>query len=221
MTHKFKVKYCGNHSLQDLHYTANSRADYLGFIFSSVSKRCVSAEQVSGWVQEVPPKNGQKLVGLFVNSSAEEINAVVNRVPLDIIQCHGLETPELVHEISAVTGLPVWKAIHHDDHALDRMKAYEGKAEGFVVDCKVKGQWGGTGKSFDWTVVPEYTAEAKRQGVPCFIAGGVRAGNVSELLRYKPEGIDISSGIERDGDKNQEEISRLEERMNIDEAELS
>ncbi|HEX7063424.1 MAG TPA: phosphoribosylanthranilate isomerase [Bacillales bacterium] len=221
MAQNLQVKYCGNHSLQDLRYTVNSRADYLGFVFSSVSKRCVSPEQVAEWLEEVSPKKGQKLVGLFVNSTAEDIQVVVDQVPLDIIQCHGSETPEQVHEISVVTGLPVWKAIHHDETALARMRDYEGKAVGFVVDCKVKGQWGGTGKSFDWTVVPEYTAEARRQGVPCFIAGGVRPGNVAELLRYNPGGVDVSSGIERDGVKHEEEISRLEERMNVDEAELS
>ncbi|HET7578548.1 MAG TPA: phosphoribosylanthranilate isomerase [Bacillales bacterium] len=208
-----KIKYCGNHSLQNLELTTNSLASYIGIVFAKESKRCVDPRQAAEWLEKTPLKPGQKLVGLFVNAAAEKIKSVVETVPLDIIQCHGSESPEQVKEIAAVTGLPVWKAIHHDESALDRMRSYEGIAAGYVVDCKVKGQWGGTGRSFDWTVIPDYTAEAERQEVLCLIAGGVRADNVEKLLRYEPHGIDLSSGIETNGEKDQEEIRRLEERM--------
>lgn len=216
-----QIKYCGNHSLHDLQVTTNSKADYLGIVFARESKRCVTAEQAAGWLNQQPLNDRQKLVGLFVNATAEEIQFVLKQVPLDFIQCHGVETPETVKKIGEETGLPVWKAIHHDENALELMKSYKGAVQGFVVDCKVKGQWGGTGKSFDWSAVPKYTDEARRQGVPCFIAGGVRAENVTALLRYQPEGIDLSSGIEINGEKDETEIRRLEERLMRNGIELS
>lgn len=216
-----QIKYCGNHSLQDLHYTVNSRADYIGVIFTPESKRCVSPREVHDWLKKCPLKNRQKLVGLFVNATVTDIETVLKTIPLDIIQCHGLESSDQIGKIGRITGLPVWKAIHHDESALERMRSYEGVAAGFIIDCKVKGQWGGTGKTFDWDSVPEYTKEAMRQGVPCFIAGGIRADNIGELLHYRPDGIDVSSGIEMNGNKDEQEIRRLEERMNVSEIELS
>lgn len=216
MAKRPQIKYCGNHSLEDIRSAASSHADYIGIVFAHQSKRHVDAEQVAEWLQREPVNDHQKLVGLFVNSSVEEIQSVLQDVPLDLIQCHGTESPEWVKEIREGTGLPIWKAIHHDEHALQLMRTYEGTVSGFVIDCKVKGQWGGTGKSFDWSAVPEYTEEARRQGVPCFIAGGIQADNVADLLRYGPEGIDISSGIEKNGQKDETEIRRLEERMNFD-----
>lgn len=216
-----QIKYCGNHSLQDLQCTVNSQADYIGVIFSRESKRCVSAGQVDDWLKSTPLKNRQKLVGLFVNATVKEIQAVLETAPLDIIQCHGSESAQQIEKIVAITKLPVWKAIHHDGDALERMRSYEGVAAGFIIDCKVKGQWGGTGKTFDWGSVPEYLKEAGRQGVPCFIAGGINADNVADLLSYQPDGIDVSSGIEKNGKKDGQEIRRLEERMNVSEMELS
>lgn len=217
---QFLVKYCGNHSSEDLQCTTNSRADYLGVVFAN-SKRQVTDQQVSEWVKKAPLNTNQKLVGLFVNPVMKDIKSVLQTVSLDVIQLNGTETRENVEEVAAVTGVPVWKAIHHDDKAINRMKAYQGSVSGFVIDCKVTGQWGGTGKTFDWASVPDYVKEAKKQQVPCFIAGGIHSENVDELLRYQPDGIDLSSGIETNGYKDRERIKRLEKRIDDVEAGLS
>jgi phosphoribosylanthranilate isomerase len=206
------IKYCGNHSLEDFTSTTNSSAHYIGVVFAD-SKRRVAANDVADWLKKAPLGNGQNLVGLFVNPSPEMIRSVVREIPIDIIQCHGTESKEDIRKIKSTLSLPVWKVIHHDDKALEKMQTFDGIADGYVVDCKVKGQWGGTGQSFDWEQVPRYLQEASRQGVRCFIAGGISADNVPDLLRYEPDGIDLSSGIERNGTKNPEKIKRLEERI--------
>lgn len=207
-----EIKYCGNHSLEDLQTTTHSKAHYIGIVFAE-SKRRADPKQAADWLKKAPLDAHQRLAGLFVNPSLEEIHLVIKEVPLDIIQCHGTETRERIAAIKSTFSLPVWKAIHHDVSALKQMKEYAGAADGYVVDCKVKGKWGGTGESFDWKQVPFYTEEAKRQDVQCFIAGGIQPDNVRGLLRYKPDGIDLSSGIEHDGKKNPEKITRLEERI--------
>jgi phosphoribosylanthranilate isomerase len=205
------LKYCGHRSLKDLQTSAGSRAHYLGLIFAQ-SKRQVQPRDVKEWLKTVP-LNGKKLVGVFVNASASEIAHIVKEVPLSIIQCHGKETPEQIIQIKNAARLPVWKAIHHSGEALEQMKRFTGIADGYIIDSNVKGEWGGTGISFNWEFVPSYLLEAERQGVRCFIAGGVHPDNIEELLRYKPHGIDISSGIEDGDQKNKRKILLIEEKV--------
>lgn len=206
------VKYCGNRSLHDLQVTAASHADYLGFIFVPGTKRCVDPEKVASWLKKVQIEDKQ-IVGLFVNASVEEMRSVIDMINLDVIQCHGSETASTVKVIVEETGLPVWKAIHHGENGLEQMKAFAGIASGYIVDSSVKGKWGGTGQSFDWQAIPEYLAEARKQGVPCFIAGGVNPDNAAELLAYEPDGLDVSSGIEKERRKDTQTIKQLEERL--------
>ncbi|HET7629269.1 MAG TPA: phosphoribosylanthranilate isomerase [Bacillales bacterium] len=207
------VKYCGNRSLADVKLTAGSRADYLGFLLTPHGKRFVEPEAVAQWLEAVPLQAHQRVVGLFVNATKQSVISAADVVRMDIIQCHGSERPERVADIAEATGLPVWKAIHHERSALDKMKAYAGIAAGYVVDCKVAGQWGGTGFSFDWRAIPGYMEEARRQGVPCFIAGGIRPENIDDVLAYDIDGIDLASGIEEQNEKSGRKMRELEERM--------
>lgn len=205
-----KVKFCGNQSMEDLHLGLTSKADYLGLIFAS-SKRKVDPIEVGRWLAS--DKKNTSLVGVFVNPTFEEIDHVMNYVPLDIIQCHGHESISLLNEIKERFNRPVWKAIHHDENSLDHMKSYFNIADGYVVDSKVKGMWGGTGTRFDWQHVPQYIEEGHRQNVPCFIAGGITQENVHELLGYHPYGIDLASGIETNGKKDQLKMNDIERRV--------
>nr|WP_181555903.1 phosphoribosylanthranilate isomerase [Anoxybacillus caldiproteolyticus] len=206
------LKYCGNRSAADLQKSANSGAHYLGLIFAE-SKRKVEAHEVKKWLETVS-LNGKQLVGVFVNASVEDICKVVRTVPLSVIQCHGSETVEQVVKIKEATNLVVWKAIHHQEDALEKMKQYASFVDGYVVDSRVSSTWGGTGISFDWRHIPFYLEEAERQAVPCLIAGGVNPDNIEELLCYRPHGIDISSGIEKNGEKCTRKMKQIEEKVN-------
>ncbi|WP_332693324.1 phosphoribosylanthranilate isomerase [Halalkalibacter lacteus] len=207
------LKLCGNHSLHDTNVSISSNADYIGFVFAK-SKRQVTGELVRDWVKKQKETNDKKFVALFVNEDANSIQTTIKDLPIDIIQCHGNEKPEQIAEIKKITSLPVWKVVHHSDEALQVMQTYEGLVAGYIVDCKVGNQWGGTGTSFDWSYIPHYLAEGKKQGVPVFIAGGIRPENVEKVLEYGPDGIDVSSGIEENGNKSRQLIKQLEERMN-------
>jgi phosphoribosylanthranilate isomerase len=206
------LKYCGNRSYEDWCKVIDSKADYIGVIFAT-SKRRVAAQQVQAWIKNKPVPSNKKLVGIFVNASMTEIQSVIERVPLDIIQCHGNESPEHLSQLKLNTRLTVWKAIHHDEMSLEKMKAFEATADGFVVDTKSAHAWGGTGTSFNWSSVPDYLEEAKKQGVPCFIAGGVCDRNISELLNYQPIGVDLASGIELEEGKNVALIQSIEKEV--------
>jgi phosphoribosylanthranilate isomerase len=206
------VKYCGNRRFEDWCRVIESQADVIGVIFAP-SKRNVTQDQVKAWVKEKPLPSNKKLAGIFVNASLEQIKEISGGVPLDIIQCHGNEPPQFIQRVKDETGLTVWKAIHHDDQSLEYMKAFRTIADGYVVDTKSPKAWGGTGLSFDWAAIPSYLKEAKSQGVPCFIAGGVKVDNIKELLQFNPIGIDLASGIEIDEQKNKDLIKRMEEEV--------
>ncbi|SEA15120.1 phosphoribosylanthranilate isomerase [Thalassobacillus cyri] len=201
------VKLCGNRSKQDLAYSADSQATHLGFIFVPGTKRYVRPERAGRWINEVNPD--QTLVGVFVEPTIEELEIVLHYVPLDIIQLHGNETVSEVLQIKEHFSLPVWKVIHHADFGVDYMHLFKGAVDGFVVDSKVKGVYGGTGVQFDWEAVPAYRKEAERQGVPCLIAGGITAENAGEVLSYYPGGIDLSSGTETENKKDRNKIQAL------------
>lgn len=207
------LKLCGNHSAEDVDVAYQSSADYIGFVFAK-SKRQVKREDVQKWMDQYENRRGKKLVALFVHAETDEIIETIKGLPFDVIQCHGNELPEQVADIKERTGLSVWKVIHHSEEALRTMKEYEGTCDGYVIDCKVGNQWGGTGVSFDWEFVPLYIEEGKRQQVPVFIAGGINPDNIEELLAFNPDGVDLSSGIEENGQKSSKLVSQLEERMN-------
>lgn len=209
-----RLKCCGNHSLQDFESSIKSGADYIGVVFAE-SKRKVQPRKLKKWLKEIPLQDHQKLVGVFVNPSVEELEWVLQYVNIDILQMHGNETvPQLLY-FREITNKPMWKAIHHNEHALELMKIYDGIIDGYVVDTKHGHQWGGTGKRFDWEHVPSYLKEAEKQHVPCFIAGGINPENVGELLPYNPNGVDVSSGIESNGAKDYDKISKITERLKI------
>ncbi|KAA0550256.1 phosphoribosylanthranilate isomerase [Bacillus sp. BGMRC 2118] len=214
------LKYCGNRSFEDWCLVMESEADFIGLIFAE-SKRKVSVDQVVKWIEEKPVKDGIRLVGVFVNAEPSFIQHVIASIPLDIIQCHGHESRSDLKRIKKLTRLPVWKAVHHDEQAIWVMKELKGAADGFVIDTKSKDAWGGTGKSFDWSVIPDYQKEACEQCVPCLIAGGINTTNIQRLLRYQVDGIDISSGIETESRKDREHIKRIEEEVECYERNLS
>ncbi|MBD8070245.1 phosphoribosylanthranilate isomerase [Bacillus sp. PS06] len=205
------IKYCGNKTLEDLRITADSNAQYLGFIFAK-SKREVDPSELRNWLTEINA-NSKKLVGVFVNASIEEIASVVKEVPLSIIQCHGTESPQFVDLVKQTFNKEVWKVIHHSEEAIKNMSTFNGIVDGYVIDSKAKGLWGGSGQVFDWSYIPAYVAEAKQQGVPCLIAGGINQENLDKLLTLNIDGIDISSGIEQNDKKDIDIISKIEEKV--------
>jgi len=207
------LKFCGMRSLEDYQKAVASNVDMIGFIFAE-SKRQVQAGNVAEWQKIVPAMSHQKLVGVFVNESNDQIVDKVTRAGLDIVQFHGTETVDQLKSVKKITGKLVYKTIHHHEQALDEMAYFRGVADGFVVDTKTPKAWGGTGVQFDWGAIPEYVKEAKSQGVPCLIAGGVNVDNILKLMSYHPLGIDLSSGIEADNKKDERKMGIMTKTVN-------
>jgi phosphoribosylanthranilate isomerase len=181
-----RIKICGITRMEDVLDAVQSGADALGLVFYDKSPRNVTVGQAVQLTEVIFPF--VTLVGLFVNASAETVREVLKRVPLDVLQFHGEEKPEFCAQF----GRPYLKAIRVKpgvdlvQYAAD----YEG-AQGLVLDAFVDGAHGGTGASFDWTLIPLDLP------LPVILSGGLHAGNVAEAIRkVRPYAVDVSSGVE-------------------------
>lgn len=186
-----RIKFCGMTREEDIDEALALGVDALGFNFYRHSARHVLPERAAGLVARVPPSVAT--VGLFVNASRDEIAAVLDRVPLSLLQFHGDELPEACGRFP----LPYMKAarVTTDLDLLEFADAYR-DAAAILLDAHTAG-YGGSGKAFDWSLVPPQLIGpgAVRRVV---LSGGLSAANVADAIaRVRPCAVDVSSGIER------------------------
>ncbi|MEM7723743.1 MAG: phosphoribosylanthranilate isomerase [Pseudomonadota bacterium] len=190
------IKFCGLTRPQDISAAADAGARYVGFVFFDRSPRHLDVKAAKPLALETPA--GIAKVGLVVNPDTAALDAIVEAVPLDMLQLHGGETPARVAEIRERYGLPVMKAIGlanaSDLHQIDQ---YAEVADQLLIDAKPpKGAKlpGGNGLAFDWQLL----AARKYWTVPWMLAGGLHAGNVVEAVRLTgARQVDVSSGVEQ------------------------
>ncbi|MEW6561715.1 MAG: phosphoribosylanthranilate isomerase [Pseudomonadota bacterium] len=181
-----RAKICGITRLEDLKAVAVSGADAVGLVFYEKSPRHVTLEQATALMAAMPPF--LTTVGLFVNAPPEAVRAVLQAVPLDVLQFHGEEPPEYCAQF----GRPYLKAVRVRP-GLDLLQyaACHAGAQGLLLDAYVEGTHGGTGASFDWGLIPHDLP------LPVILSGGLHPGNVAEAIRQvRPWAVDVSSGVE-------------------------
>ncbi|WPY94303.1 phosphoribosylanthranilate isomerase [Limimaricola variabilis] len=188
------VKICGLSDRAGLDAAVAAGARYVGFVFFARSPRCVSVETAAALALEVPP--GVAKVALVVDADDATLDDIVARVPLDMLQLHGRETPERVAEIRARHGLPVMKAVGVATEAdLPALDLYAAVADQILVDAKAPAGAalpGGNGLAFDWRLIA-----GQRWPVPWMLAGGLTPENLAEAVkRTGARQVDVSSGVE-------------------------
>lgn len=190
MTTRIKIKICGITRREDALAAHRLGADAIGLVFYAPSPRSITPEKAAELVRTLPPF--LTVVGLFVNAQQETIRRVVDLCHLNVVQLHGDETPEFCRNLD----LPakIIKAIRvqrrEDLAALDRYPVH-----GLLLDAKVSGQYGGTGRTFDWSIPVDH---AFRPNLPILLAGGLTSDNVAEAARIvAPYAVDVSSGVEK------------------------
>ncbi len=181
------VKICGIKTLTDALAAIDAGADYLGFNFYPKSPRFVEkqicAEITSVLKQEHPHI---KLVGVFVNSSVEEVKDILTTCSLDLAQLHGDETVEMLNQLNG----KAFKAFRGIPESIDGFARSE--LPSFLVDASVKGLYGGSGVTADWDGAAELA-----KTYPLLLAGGLTPENVAEAVSsVKPWGVDVASGVE-------------------------
>ena len=182
-----RIKICGLTRAQDVRAAVDHGADAIGFVFYAPSPRAVSIAQAAALVALLPPFVAS--VGLFVNATADEVNCVLERVPLQLLQFHGDEA----QADCARFGRPWIKAARMRAGVdLIEFASLHPGASGILVDAFVEG-YGGGGKTFDWSLIPQGF------GRPLVLSGGLDADNVVDAVRrIRPWAVDVSSGVESD-----------------------
>ena len=226
-----KVKMCGISKVETIPAIVDAKPDYMGLVFAP-SKRQVTVEQAKTLVDELHkqyektygeitvPMNTDtaqdsqdnqefvqensnfekiKTVGVFVNETIENLLKIAEEVKLDVIQLHGDEDESFIQTLKEQSNVEVWKAIQVRS-AADAEKWIDSSADMLLFDAYHKDERGGTGEIFDWSSLDAFER-------PFMLAGGIDSTNVARAIRtVRPYGIDISSGIETEGVKDNEKI---------------
>jgi phosphoribosylanthranilate isomerase len=181
-----RVKICGLTRVDDVRAAVVLGADAIGLVFHPPSPRAVTPEQAARLAEAVPAF--VTLVGLFVDADPASIRATLERVPLGALQFHGREAPE----DCTGYGLPWLKAIAvRPGVDLEHEARRYGAAASLLLDTYDPRLAGGTGRRFDWDLVPPSLAGS------IVLAGGLDPGNVAEAIRRtRPYAVDVSGGVE-------------------------
>ena len=215
-----KVKMCGISKVETIPAIVDAKPDYMGLVFAP-SKRQVTVDQAKILVEELHrgyakkygsdtehDKNGTiKTVGVFVNETVENLVIIANEANLDAVQLHGDEDEAFIQSLKERTNVEVWKAVQIRS-AADVEKWIDSSADMLLFDAYHKDERGGTGEVFDWSSLDAFER-------PFMLAGGIDSTNVARAIRtVRPYGIDISSGIETNGVKDDEKITAFTKIVN-------
>ena len=195
-----RVKICGITRPEQAWAAAGAGADAIGLMFYEPSPRFVTRARAAAVCAALPPL--VSVVGVFVNPAPREIEAMVGGLPVDLLQFHGEEPPELC----AGAGRPYVKAVRvRTRNDVVEAAARYADARALLLDAHHDALWGGTGTRFDWDVVPDDVDH------PIVLAGGLTPENVAGAIRLvRPFAVDVSGGVESaPGEKDPERMERF------------
>ena len=201
-----KVKMCGISKVETIPAIVDAKPDYMGLVFAP-SKRQVTVEQAKILIEELHKQcinhydiKVVKTVGVFVNETLDNLVRIADTANLDAVQLHGDEDETFIQSLKERTNVEVWKAIQIRT-AADTEKWIDSSADMLLFDAYHKDERGGTGEVFDWSSLDAFER-------PFMLAGGIDSTNVARAIRtVRPYGIDISSGIETNGVKDDKKIT--------------
>jgi phosphoribosylanthranilate isomerase len=194
----FKIKICGITSTHDAAIVVEAGADAIGLNFFPKSVRCVNTQTAREIIAAVEGR--AKVVGLFVNSSWDEILSAHRLLGFDYIQLHGTELPGGYDEQEIPPIIRAFRWPARSDQEAEFIKAWTGTAYvksigGYLVDANISGAFGGTGERTDWMSL--YPRPAHFELHPLILAGGLRPENIDEAIALaRPDVVDTASGVE-------------------------
>ncbi len=198
-----KVKICGITNLKDARAATELGADMLGFNFYEQSPRYITPKKAMAIIDKLPAF--VDTVALFVNAPIEEISKVVADGHFNWIQLHGDETPRFCNELASLN-IPIIKALRVRQKAtIERIDRYF--TEAILLDAYKPKQYGGTGHSFNWSILKYLPRKI-------FLAGGINPENVCQAVETGVYGIDLCSGVEASpGKKDRRKMKKLFENI--------
>ena len=205
-----RIKICGIQETADALVAAEAGADFIGLVFVPRRRRKIDEEKALRIVATLGEKTKRtpKVVGLFADQPLEEVDHIVRHCGLDMVQLCGGESVGYCGEM----GVPVIKVLHVQDslagadavdHLAQEMEVLQEQAHLTTLDRKVEGLQGGTGQGFNWDIAQALS----ERGLQFVLAGGLTPESVGPAVRrVRPWGVDVSSGVETEGMKDQEKI---------------
>ena len=198
-----EIKICGLKRVEDaLMVNEFENIKYVGFVFANTPRK-ITIEKALEIKKNLRPDI--KTVGVFAGQPMEEIIEIMEKADLDVCQLHSGETNEDCGFINKT----VWKSISVKDKESAEIAESYTNADGFVLDTFKKNQWGGTGETFDWSAVEDFSKNHFT-----ILAGGINSTNVNDAIeKVSPNIIDLSSSVEVDGFKNYDKIKEFMESL--------
>ena len=201
-----RIKICGITDPKQGQAIADYGATDLGFICVKSSPRYIRPLEIQHIVEQLPARVGK--VGVFAGLSLLEVSQITEKAHLTAIQLHGNETPEFCQELrQKLSDIEIIKAFRvKNADSLAQLSVYSDFVDTILLDAYHPQQLGGTGKTIDWS-----TLNTRIPDLRWFLAGGLSPDNITEALSYvKPDGIDLSSGVERSpGNKDLTKVVKL------------
>ena len=183
--------------MEDIDIVNKYKPEYIGFIFAP-TRRYVSPEFAAELKKRLA--DGIKAIGVFVNEQADKVLQIAKTVPLDVIQLHGDEDEDYIKSLGAEC--EIWKAVRLNGG--EKIPEIAG-ADRVLLDKYDANEYGGIGETFNWSAGAEITGKT-----PVMLAGGLNKENVSRGIEiFNPAGVDVSSGVETDGVKDEEKIKEF------------
>lgn len=205
-----RIKICGITQPDQGCAIATLGATALGFICVPTSSRYVSPKQILAVIAQLPENIDR--IGVFVNATLKEIWQTVTTCGLTGVQLHGDESPEFCHQLRCfLPNIEIIKALRvRSSQALLQADVYASWVDTLLLDAYHPQQMGGTGKTLDWASLKQFQPDC-----PWLLAGGLTPNNVLDALnQVQPNGIDLSSGVERaPGDKDLTKVAQLFEEL--------
>ena len=194
-----RVKICGITTKAEVDAVNRCRPDYMGFVFAD-SRRRVTYEEAANLKRQL--SSGIKAVGVFVNEPIDYILKLVQERVVDLIQLHGEEDESYLRLLRQKTACPIMRAVRVRN-TKQILEASGLSCDILLLDSFHKDTFGGSGECFDHSLIPPLQK-------PFFLAGGLNVGNLGHCIaRCKPYGIDVSSGAETNGRKDEEKIRQI------------
>jgi phosphoribosylanthranilate isomerase len=180
-----RIKICGITNIRNAEFAVASEVDALGFNLYDKSGRYVEMSVAADIADRLPPYVTS--VALLVNHSREDVQQLLREARFNLLQFHGDETDEFCHSF----GVPFIKAIRVEEPSGLKTKiGMFPHSRGILLDGFVEGEYGGTGKTIDWTEIPGV-------GIPIVLAGGLTPENVTQAIKQvRPFAVDVSGGVE-------------------------
>jgi phosphoribosylanthranilate isomerase len=197
-----RIKICGIMSQDSIDVLNQMKPEYVGFVFAK-SKRKVSMKQAAEIAKLLSPDI--QTVGVFVNEAVETVDEIRRTVGLDVVQLHGNESPEYLERL----GGRLWKALPGCKESSEKIADYRSLTEMILLDAMTDKNPGGNNMILDWASIDELVSVDR-----LVLAGGLNRNNVRQAIdALHPAVVDVSSGVETDGKKDNKKIIQFIEEV--------